>query len=175
MPVTDRHLALLRHAKSSWQLGPERDHERPLDERGQRAAAVVGTYIAQSGLVPDLVLCSTAKRARETLDAVLARLDARPEIRFERALYLAPAEAIGARLRRVGGGWREVLVVGHNPGLQAFAAGLARLADPGRAARITDKFPTCALVRFSLELTRWRELRPEAVRAVELVVPKDLV
>jgi phosphohistidine phosphatase len=173
--VTPRFLTLLRHGKSSWELGESRDHERPLEARGQRAAAVVGAWMAQRHLAPDLVLCSTAERTRETLDLILAALPARPEVRFERALYDAAADEIGARLRRLGGGWHDVLVVGHNPGLQQLAALLARQCDPGRASRIEAKFPTCALARFELSLSRWRDLDAKAVRSVELVAPKQLV
>lgn len=173
--MTARYLTLLRHGKSSWELGEDRDHERALEARGERAAAVVGAWMAQQRVRPDLALCSTAARARATLEQILTALAARPEVRFERALYDATAEEIGARLRRLGGAWHDVLVVGHNPGLQLLAAALARLSDPGRAGRIETKFPTCALARFTLELSRWRDLDARAVRSVELIAPKQLV
>jgi phosphohistidine phosphatase len=173
--MRDRSLMLLRHAKSSWELGPERDHERGLSERGELAAALIGAYLAQHGEAPDLVLCSTAERARETLARVRSFLAAPPETRFEKALYLAEAESLLARLRRLERRWRSVLVVGHNPGLQGLAGRLAHEADRAAGERIAGKFPTAALASFRLRLERWRDLGPGAVATVAVIAPKDLV
>ncbi len=172
---TDRTLTLMRHAKSAWDLGIDADHMRPLNERGRRAVPVVGSYLAQLGFVPDLVLCSTATRTRETLDRLLRDFPEAPEIRYEQGLYLASGETCLERLRRLGKRWRRVLVIGHNPGLQDLAAHLVSEADRALAGRIADKFPTAALAFLECALEQWSELGPGSVRAARFVTPKQLV
>ncbi len=78
---------LLRHAKSSWGAPTLSDHERPLSPRGERAAAAMGMYLARSEPAPDVILCSSARRTRETLDTVRARLSGAPRVSVEDALY----------------------------------------------------------------------------------------
>lgn len=170
-----RTLALMRHAKSAWDLGVESDHLRPLNERGRRAVPVMGTYLADTGFVPDLVLCSTAVRTRETLDRLLRDFDPAPTVRYEQSLYLAAGDDLLERLRRLGKRWRRVLVIGHNPGLQNLAAHLVGEADRAVAQRIADKFPTAALALLTCDLDNWSELAPKTVRAARFVAPKQLV
>lgn len=173
--ASHRSLALMRHAKSAWDLGIENDHLRPLNERGRRAVPVIGHYLTEVAFTPDLVLCSTATRARETLDRLLRDFGDVPEIRDEQALYLATREDLLDRLRRLGKRWRRVLVIGHNPGLQDLAAALTAEADRTTSGRIADKFPTAALALLDCALESWAELSPGAVRAVRYVTPKQLV
>jgi len=180
MADTAKHrcLILLRHAKSSWALGEARDHERPLNARGRHAAPLMGAHLASAGLVPDLVLCSDAARARETWARLRPVLGAgpqgRPRVRYCPDLYLAEAPAILARLARLGDRWRRVMVVGHNPGLQTLATRLAARADPAAARRLAAKFPTAAAAVFRLGGAPWSALGPDGVRGVSLTVPRDL-
>jgi len=128
-------LLLMRHAKSSWKDADASDHQRPLNGRGRRAAPAVGAALRArlegAGESIDLVLCSTATRARETLDRMreAAGLDA--EERLVDALYLAAPEAILAVVADEAAGdgavHQRVLVIGHNPGLAHLAAGLTGL------------------------------------------------
>ncbi len=166
-----RRLMLLRHAKSSWPASGS-DHERPLSRRGEHAAPLIGAWLAEQA-APDLVLCSTARRARQTLsglDAVAAEV----ERHFEEALYVATAEALLARLRSLAEEMRHVLLIGHNPGLQALAAMLAEQANRGLADRIASNFPSAALALFDLRLDAWSDLGPGAVAAATLVTPREL-
>lgn len=165
----------MRHAKSAWDLGVEADHLRPLNERGRRAVPVIGSYLAEVDFVPDLVLCSTAIRTRETLDRLLRDFPQSPAIRYEQALYLASRADCLERLRRLGKRWRRVLVIGHNPGLQDLAAHLVGEADRTVAGRIADKFPTASLALLDCALDSWSDLTPGAVRAARFVMPKQLV
>lgn len=165
----------MRHAKSAWDLGVEHDHLRPLNERGRRAVPVIGRYLAEVGFVPELVLCSTATRARETLDRLLRDFAPTPKVRYEQTLYLATrAEALD-RLHGLGKRWRRVLVIGHNPGLQDLAAHLVGEADRAVAGRVVDKFPTAALVLMDCAFESWGDLAPTTVRAARFVTPKQLI
>ncbi len=122
-------LWLLRHAKSSWDDPTLDDHDRPLSQRGRRACASLRRHCAASAVLPEVVLCSTATRARETL-AALGGVLGDPEILLEDGLYLASAHGLLTRLRALDA--ESALLVGHNPGLQELV-GLAR--PPEHAAR----------------------------------------
>src|SRR5215467_1492867 len=142
----DRTLVLLRHAKSAWPDVP--DHERPLARRGQRDAAVMGRWLRAAGYVPDLVLCSTAWRARETWELAQAELGAAPQVRFSDAVYeAAPADLIGLA-RETASSVRVLLIVGHNPALEELAldlAGREGTAAQEGSGRLRAKFPTAAI------------------------------
>jgi phosphohistidine phosphatase len=164
-----RTLLLLRHAKARTDdFGG--DAARPLAPRGLRAAARMGDEIAERGWVPDLVLCSTARRARETWDRAAAALRPAPRVAFDEQLYLAPPSRILARVREVDARVATLLVVGHNPGFHELAYDLASAAARDRIG----KFPTAALARFELAGGDWAEAGPGALRFVELVAPKEL-
>src|SRR4051794_26437716 len=122
-----KRLYLLRHAKSSWKDPGLADHDRPLAGRGRRAAKAVARHLREQGIDPELVLCSTARRARETLERLEPALG-RGAVRVEPVLYGADAGALLEHLRGVSDAVGSVLVIGHNPGLQRLALGLARPA-----------------------------------------------
>jgi phosphohistidine phosphatase len=161
---------LLRHAKSSWR-GDEGDHERPLNARGEAATRLMGAHLAAEP-PPDLVLCSTATRARATL-AGLTSLDT-CETLFERRLYLAPEARLLARLQALEAERQCVLLIAHNPGLQYLAAMLASEADRALAERMVGKYPTAALATFDLRPGDWEALGPSQVLTATLVTPKSL-
>lgn len=121
----------------------------------------------QEGIAPDLVLCSPAARARQTLD--LLDLAPNTEALVEDDLYGATATVLLARLRRVGDTTQSVLLVGHNPGIQDTAIRLAR-----RAEDLSDKFPTAALADLLLPNVAWKDLGPGIARLRTLVVPRNL-
>jgi phosphohistidine phosphatase len=117
---------------------------------------------------PELVLCSTARRARETLERIEPALGRAP-VRVERELYDASARELFARLRRLPDSVGSVLVIGHNPGMHELALELA-----GSAPELAGKFPTAALAAFAFHGSAWGELGPEATELVELTRPRDL-
>lgn len=166
-------LLLLRHAKSSWKEAGVDDHERPLSPRGQRAAEVVAAYLAQREEPPSLALCSTARRALETLEPIRRRLGL--PFSAERELYLAEPAALLDRLARLDERERSVLVVGHNPGLHELGLQLASGGDGEALARLRERFPTAALARLALPIERWEQLAPRCATLLELTLPKDLV
>ena len=166
-----KRIYLLRHAKSSWKDPALGDHDRPLAPRGRRAAKAIGRHMREQRIDPELVLCSTARRARETLERIEPALGTRA-VRVEPELYAATATALLARLRQVPDSVGSVLLIGHNPGLQQLAVDLAR---PGPARRELDAtYPTAALATLAFAGPGWRDLRRGEVELVELIRPRDL-
>jgi phosphohistidine phosphatase len=163
-----RFVYLLRHAKSSWKTGLP-DHERPLAPRGERAAKAIALHLRDQGIEPELVLCSTARRARETLERIELGT---PDVRFEDELYGAGAASLLARLRSVPDDVGSVMLIGHNPGLQLLALDLAR---PGAELReLEAKYPTAALATLAFPGPSWAALQSGAAQLVGLVRPRDL-
>jgi phosphohistidine phosphatase len=170
-----RQLLLLRHAKSSWDDPMLSDHARPLNIRGRRAAKAMAQAMRDLGLVPDLVLVSSARRTLQTLEA-LEPWDESPLIEPTDALYLAPAPEILAVLRKAAPAARSILLVGHNPGLHDLAmllAGAHAAAGDAQVQRMATAFPSGALAEFSIA-TPWREVGETGARLMRFVVPKDL-
>jgi phosphohistidine phosphatase len=163
-----KRLYLLRHAKSSWKERALADHDRPLAGRGRRAAKAIGRHQREQGIEPELVLCSTATRARQTLERI------EPgdcEVRFERELYGATADALLARLHDVPEAVGSVMLIGHNPALQELAL---ELAQPSPKLReVEAKFPTAALATLAFA-GDWRALDRGGAALVALVRPRDL-
>jgi phosphohistidine phosphatase len=176
-----KELLLLRHAKSSWATPGMPDVDRPLNKRGRRAAAALARFLGNEGLRPALILSSDARRTRETLDLIREAVGERVAVHLEPKLYLADPSTLLDRLRKVPDDVPSVLMIGHNPGLQEFALELAEAAGAAAAetaARIEEKFPTAAFVRFRLKIERWRELSLDrlagAVKVVGYTIPADL-
>jgi phosphohistidine phosphatase len=167
-------LLLMRHAKSSWSDESLDDHDRPLDERGERAAALMGTFLAQSGVEIDQVLCSTALRARQTAER-LAPLVALPEPTLEQGLYLASGRTLLDRLRRLSEAVRCVLLIGHNPGLADLAESIAGRGPSDELDAMLRKFPTAALASFDVGPSGWSGLRTGSATLERFVTPKRLV
>jgi phosphohistidine phosphatase len=166
-------LLLLRHAKSSRDDPSLDDVERPLNARGRRDAPAMAAFMAAEGYVPDVVLCSSAVRTRETLELLAQTLEL-PTVRYDRRLYLAEPETILARIARSGGAARQLMVVGHNPGLHALALDLVGKGPRKDLERLATKFPTCALAVIDLPAADWRTLSPRSGRLVHFAVPRDL-
>lgn len=166
----DRHLYLLRHAKSSWDDPSLADHDRPLSPRGRKAAKKVAGHIRRSGIEPDLILCSSALRTRETLDRIAPALRGSPETLIERALYEASGEELLQRLRSVPNATRSVLLIDHNPGLQDLAIALVGAVTPDA---IAEKFPTAALATLRVPVV-WADLAPGGCGLEDYVVPREL-
>lgn len=167
-------LALLRHAKSSWAVAGQRDYDRPLNDRGRRAAPGMGTEISRLGIRPQLVLCSSAARARQTLDLVLPELERTPEVSYEDGLYLASPQLLMARLQKIGADIRSVLMVGHNPGLHALALDLVGAGAEEDLASLARKLPTAGLVVVAFDSKSWPELLEGSGRLLAIRTPKSL-
>jgi phosphohistidine phosphatase len=174
-----RQLLLLRHAKSSWDDPRLSDHARPLNARGKRAAQAIAEAMHTLGLVPDVVLVSSARRTLQTLEA-LTPIEGGPIIEPMDELYLAPWPRLLELLRGVPETARSVLLVGHNPGMHELAmalAGPAGMAAPSEggpmAQRLARGYPTGALAEFTIA-SAWRMLEPGSGRLVRFLAPGDL-
>jgi phosphohistidine phosphatase len=162
---------LLRHAKSSWKQRELADHDRPLAGRGRRAAVAIERHLREQGIAPELVLCSTARRARETLERIEPAVET-ATVQFERELYGASAGGLLERLHSVPDGTGSVMLIGHNPAIEQLAHDLARPSP--LLGQLEEKFPTAALATLELPGPRWRELERGTAELVGFVRPRDL-
>jgi len=169
-----RRLMLLRHAKSSWSEPGASDHERPLNRRGEEAAPRIGAYLARHKLIPDHVLCSTAKRARETWALVAAEAATAPPPAFTDRLYDASSRALIEVFRHADPDAKSVLVVAHNPGLQEVATALIASGDLEDRERLREKLPTGGLVVIDFAIEDWSKLHTRSGRLERFVVPRML-
>jgi phosphohistidine phosphatase len=173
---TERRLILLRHAKSAW---PDdvADHERPLARRGRHDAPGVGRWLRASGNVPGLVLCSTARRARETWELALQQLGADPPVTYEERVYGATGVQLLTLARQTLPEIAALLIVGHDPAIQALALDLAGEQPSGGnaavLARVRDKFPTAAIAVLAFTGT-WPDLGPGRASLEAFVRPGDV-
>jgi len=167
-------LLLLRHAKSSWDDPALDDRDRPLAPRGRRAAERIGRYIQDNEIRPALVLCSPARRARDTLDIVRPQLGADVEVRTDDAIYTFDADDLLERLQSVPSSIESVMVVGHNPALHDLASLLAGEGDSAALAQLREKFPTGALAMLDLGGTEWSGLGAGQAYLTGLVLPRQL-
>jgi phosphohistidine phosphatase len=166
-----RRLHLLRHAKSSWDDPGLADHDRPLAGRGRRAADAIARHMRAEAIAPELVLCSTAARARETCERIGPALGVAP-VRYEAELYGASATTLLERVRAVPVDVASVLLIGHNPALEDLALTVARESPLRRDLQV--KFATGALATLAAPNPSWRDLGPGTAELVAFVRPRDL-
>jgi phosphohistidine phosphatase len=167
-------LMLLRHAKSEKAEPGLRDHERRLNDRGERDAETIGAYLARHGLLPDLVAVSTSQRTRQTWEHVAAMLSASPPASFEERLYNAGAEAILAVVKETKPAVRTLMVIGHNPGLHEVARLLIASGDVEARERLNEGLPTTGLAVIDFAGKDWRKLHPHGGRLERFVTPRSL-
>jgi phosphohistidine phosphatase len=167
-----KRVYLLRHAKSSWKDDSLADRDRPLAGRGKRAAKAVARHLEAEGIRPDLVLCSPARRTRETLELLEGAFADGAELTFDEALYGASESELLARLKELREEVGSVMLIGHNPGLEELALALA--ADGAGLDRMSEKYPTAALATIDLPARRWSTVRRGSGTLVAFVRPKDL-
>ncbi|HTX33123.1 MAG TPA: histidine phosphatase family protein [Solirubrobacteraceae bacterium] len=171
MPAT-RQLFVLRHAKSSWEDTGLNDHDRPLAPRGRKAVKALAEHVRSADIEPVLVLCSSSRRTRETLEGV------KPSGKWtiEPELYDAGPTTIVDRLRCVPEDTSSVMVIGHNPALQMLVLRLAGSGNgqaEGDLAEVQRKFPTGALATLEFDC-HWDLLGPGCARLTAYVKPKQL-
>ncbi|MFF4603024.1 SixA phosphatase family protein [Streptomyces sp. NPDC001339] len=165
-----RRLVVLRHAKSAWP--PEvADHDRPLARRGLRDAPAAGRWLRTADCVPDLVVCSTAARARQTWELAAAQLPARPAVRHEPCLYGADPAALLAVVRETPPDVGTLLLVGHNPAVQDLVLLLAHEALSDALERTREKFPTCAIAVLAQQ-DAWPAVAPGRALLTDLAVAR---
>lgn len=168
-----RQLLLLRHAKAVIGEGLE-DFDRPLADRGERAAKIMGRYMADNGLVPELVLCSPARRTRQTWDIAAAELP-QTDIRFIDTLYdFGSGDALLTTIRAEGGTARRLLLVTHNPATQNLALALATAGDKTLRRQMMEKYPTAGLAVISMAGEGWAATAEGEGHLDAFIRPRDL-
>jgi phosphohistidine phosphatase len=168
-----RQLYLLRHAKSSWDDAGVPDHDRPLAPRGERSMKAMARHLRHAGVHPQLVLCSSALRARQTLQRVLPALGDGVRLEVEEELYTFDAVVLLRRLKRVPAAISSLLLVGHNPAMQDLTLRLAGSGSGDALERAGAKFPTGALASIDVP-SAWSRLRAGDARLASFVTPRDL-
>lgn len=166
-------LWLLRHAKSSWSDATLDDHERPLNKRGKEAALAVGKFIKQAKLRPDLVLCSTAVRVRETVEIIADVAGLTAKVEYHHSLYLSDRSrliehisSVSEHISSVSEPLNAMMVVGHNPGMEELLRYLVG---------VEKRFPTAALAEISMNVESWQQFKkPNIGKLQRLIYPRDL-
>jgi len=156
-------LTLMRHAKSSWDDTALGDHERSLNERGRKAAKTMAGRLKESGYRPDLVIVSSAQRARETADVLQKRYKGKLEIHTEAALYEAAAQAYAEVIRHVDEDVKALMIIGNNPTIEWIAE---------RLGGHEILMPTAAYIRVEIPHA-WREFTFEPAKVLDYDFPKS--
>jgi len=170
-------LIIMRHAKSSWTDKKLDDFDRPLTRRGKEAAPLIGQALAAKNILPELVLCSPARRTRDTLKLTLDAMAVRPQVTCEDQLY---SFGNGDSYLKVISAQKMVnplMVIGHNPSAQNLALRLLGSQDNKTVQKIRVKFPTAAVAIIALPIDNWRQIgsRDDVQGELELfLTPKML-
>lgn len=162
-----KQLLILRHAKSSWKDLMISDHARPLNKRGYRDAPRMGQELRSYDLCPNLIVSSTAKRAKTTATLVADEAGYEGEIILTRDFYHAPPETYIAYCQGLSDEIERVMVVGHNPGMEMLVSLLGK--------GINEFMPTAALAIFDVDVTHWSDFSAETPsHLIHLLLPRNL-
>lgn len=169
-----KRLAVLRHAKSSWDHPNIKDSDRPLNKRGRKAARAVGKELKRRKMRFDFVIASPAVRVRETLDELLEGYGGTLDVHFDDRIYETSEETLLEIVRDLPDDAKQPLLAGHNPGLERLVVGLTHDDDQGLRNRIAHKFPTGALAVVNLPASSWAGVATGSGEIAELILPREL-
>lgn len=171
-----KKLTLLRHAKSGWDDPVTRDFDRPLNEKGRKAAEAMGRKAKDIDLAPDRLLASPAARVRQTLESFFIGFGAQIEPVWDQRIYLASSATLLDVLHETDDSIQHLMLAGHNPGLEDLI--LELIADDGSNPLrniVETKFPTACLAQMSWKGESWRTLSPASGLHLDaLTRPRDL-
>jgi phosphohistidine phosphatase len=167
-------LILMRHAKSAWDDPHQKDIDRPLNSRGRKAAPQMGAWLAGAGYQPDVVLCSTARRTRETLELMQGSLPAGVRTEFVEGLYMAAPREMLTEIGKVPAKAATVMLLGHNPGIGSLAVLLVGSGESKALGNMHGKFPTAAIAVLSFDVPQWSALAPGSGKLIAFQRPRDL-
>jgi phosphohistidine phosphatase len=156
---------LLRHAKSSWKDESLSDIERPLNGRGKKAADTMGAFLKREKILVDLVLSSSAVRARQTIDRVLVSANIVTDVRFDERIYEAGVQRLVEVVRQIENGKKNVILVGHNPGFEELLEWLTGTIE---------RMQTGALAKIGLKTSSWNSVSEKSGTLEWIVRPKQL-
>ena len=144
-----KKLLLMRHAKSSWSDPTLSDHQRPLNERGRKAAKRMGELLNEQDLIPDVIYCSTTKRAKSTAKRIIKKIPFNHDITYLDSLYHSDYDQIIALITQLSEEINTAMVIGHNPDLEClleFCCG------------VSERMPTAAIAEITFDLLKWDDL-----------------
>lgn len=167
-------LLLLRHAKSSWDSPDATDFERPLNSRGMKTAPFMGQYMADHALIPDKILCSTARRTRDTLAGLLPAFPNDHTIHLLQRLYDSPERNYIDPIKVYGQAAKTILLIGHCPTIQQTAIDLIGNGNPDLKDEIVAHYPTAALAVIDFDREAWTDIQMHSGRVVAFFRPRDL-
>ena len=158
-------LFLLRHAKSSWKDDSLPDFKRPLKRRGGRAATTVGKYLKTKIEAPELVLCSTAVRARDTVDLLIKATKWTTEVRYDQRIYDASGMRLAEVISQIDNDRKTAMLIGHNPGLEELLLLLTSA---------TETLPTATVAKVTLKTTKWSNAIDKRATVEWFIRPRDI-
>ena len=161
-----KRLFLLRHAKSSWTDADLSDFERPLNERGLQVAPFMGRHIAEQGYLPQVIVSSPARRARETAELINANAGLGLKLKFDDRIYEASPGTLREVASELPDGIEAAMIVGHNPGMEGFIRHLTGQIEP---------MPTAGLAVVDLDIDSWAKIDHLTGRVVTVVRPRAVM
>ena len=173
-------VSLLRHAKSDWGTPGLDDIDRPLNKRGKKQARQMGHFISRSDVTPDLIICSSAKRARQTLKQARKNWPSNARVIFEDRLYLASPDTILKLLKEQSDQSSQrdtpshIMIIGHNPGLHMLATGLVTSANQADMQILQERYPTGTLCVIKSKAEKWNDLQDNSAELLIFATPKSL-
>lgn len=160
-----KKLTLIRHAKSDWNAAAASDFERTLNGRGKKAAPLIGQRLAQRGCDPDVLICSSAERARQTAKKIALEIDyPEGEIEYCLEIYEASRGTLINLIQGLEDSNEEAILIGHNPGFSELGEWLT--------AEAPDWLPTCGLLELELPIKHWSQVTEDCARLRYYDYPK---
>lgn len=162
-----RTLVMIRHAKSSWANPLQSDFERPLNERGEHDAPMMGGRLKQRNILPDLIISSTAKRAKQTAKKIAKEVGYdESAIEWHDKLYHCIPQVFEEVLYEVDDAVKTVFIVAHNPGITSFVNSLSHSFG-------TDNMPTCGIAAAHFNAREWNEFGKAEKKVFLFDYPKN--
>ena len=161
-------LYLVRHAKSSWKNPDLDDFERPLNKRGKRDAPVMGRFLRDKDILPDMLISSPAVRAKKTAKIIAENLAySKNKINFDHEIYEASTKGLLMIISNINNKYNTVMLVGHNPSMTYVANTISK--------RRIDNIPTCGIICIELNITSWKEISENCGKLIFFEYPKNLI
>lgn len=159
-----KKLFIIRHAKSDWSDTSLDDFDRPLNNRGLKNAPFMGKLLKEKGVMPDLIISSSANRTFTTAQIFASQLGYLGDILLDKNLYEVSANTIESIVKNVSDNFDTIFLIGHNPGLQMFAETISKFE--------VDNMPTCAVVEIDFKVDSWKDISRKESKLISYDYPK---